>query len=331
MKNTLINLSLVLLLLVGLGLVVYPSFSDYWNSFHQSQVIAHYAEDIANIEDDKYNALIEEANDWNRRLAAGEIIERKTLSDEEIEEYNKVLDPLGTGMIGYIEIPTLGCFLGIYHGTSEAVLQIATGHLEWSSLPVGGESTHSVISGHRGLPSAKLFTDLDKLKPGDYFEVFVLNETYLYEVDLINIVEPTDMSTLSVIPGEDYMTLVTCTPYGINTHRLLVRGRRVETVIDRTLHFTSEATQIDTVVVATVLSIPILLLLIIWIFLSGGRSAARDREKIKRKALEKIRKNHSVLSEDESVPAATAYKPEKKRKKNARKKNSVDEEEFIDE
>ena len=300
MRNRIVNFILVVMLLTGLGLVLYPSFSDYWNSFHQSQVIAHYAEDIANIDVDKYETVLEAANEWNRRLAAGEIIDKKTLTDEELAEYNDVLDPLGTGMIGYIEIPSISCFLGIYHGTSEAVLQIATGHLEWSSLPVGGESTHAVISGHRGLPRAKLFTDLDKLKPGDQFEIFILGETYTYAVDQINIVEPSDMSTLSVIPGGDYVTLVTCTPYGINTHRLLVRGTRVETIVDNTLHFTSEAMQIDTILVAAVLSIPIILLLIIYIFISGGRSDAKLREKIKNEALERIRAYGSPFDDDKS-------------------------------
>lgn len=301
MKNRIVNSILVVLLLTGLALLLYPSFSDYWNSFHQSQVIAHYAEDIGNIDEDKYAEVLEKAHDWNRRLAAGEIIERKTLSDEEVAEYNDVLDPLGTGMMGYIEIPSIQCFLGIYHGTSEAVLQIATGHLEWSSLPVGGESTHTVISGHRGLPRAKLFTDLDKLRVGDEFEIYVLGETYTYSVDQINIVEPSDMSTLSVIPGGDYCTLVTCTPYGINTHRLLVRGTRVEKIMENTLHFTSEAMQIDTVLVAAVLSVPILLLLIIYIFVSGSRSDAKAREKIKNEAMKRIKENRSPV--DEESPA----------------------------
>lgn len=314
MRNRIVNIILVILLLVGLGLLLYPSFSDYWNSFHQSQVIAHYAEDIANSDDERYAEILEKADDWNRRLAAGEIIERKTLSDEEIEEYNTILDPLGTGMIGYIEIPTIGCFLGIYHGTSEAVLQIATGHLEWSSLPVGGESTHTVISGHRGLPRAKLFSDLDKLRPGDEFEIFVLGETYTYSVDQINIVEPSDMSTLSVVPGEDYCTLVTCTPYGVNTHRLLVRGTRVETILDNTLHFTSEAMQLDTVLVAAVLAIPILLLLIVYIFVSGASSDAKEREKIKREAMQKIMNNQSFLSNSDGDKSARVSKRGKKKK-----------------
>ena len=150
MRNRITNIILVVMLLVGLGLVLYPSFSDYWNSFHQSRVIASYAEDVANISEDRYAEVLAAAEDWNRRLANGEIVDKKTLTDEEIAEYNDVLDPMGNGMMGYIEIPSISCFLGIYHGTSEAVLQIATGHIEWSSLPVGGESTHAVISGHRG-------------------------------------------------------------------------------------------------------------------------------------------------------------------------------------
>ena len=308
MKNQILNLTLVLILLVGLGLLLYPSFSDYWNSFRQSQVIAHYAEDINSIQDEQYEVLLQEAREWNADHA------NKSLSQGELEAYDRLLDPLGTGMMGYIEIPAIDCFLAIYHGTSDAVLQIATGHIEWSSLPVGGEGTHSVISGHRGLPSAKLFSDLDGLVIGDMFDVFVLNETYRYEVDQINVVLPTDMSDLEIFPGEDYMTLVTCTPYGINTHRLLVRGKRVETVIDRTLPFTSEAVQINSVVVAAVLSIPILLFLIFWVFLRGGRSAARDRERIKRNALEKIRANRSILSEEPSKTKDARSSTEKRKK-----------------
>ncbi len=323
MKNRIINLCLVLALFIGIGLIVYPSFSDYWNSFHQSRVIAHYAEDIENIDNEKYTVILDAADEWNARLAAGEIGERMTLSEEEIEEYNEVLDPLGSGMIGYIEIPSISCFLGIYHGTSNAVLQVATGHIEWSSLPVGGENTHSVISGHRGLPSAKLFTELDKLKIGDIFEIYILNETYTYSVDQINIVEPSDMSKLGIVPGEDYVTLVTCTPYGINTHRLLIRGTRVENIVDNTLHFTSEAMQIDTVIVAAVIAVPVLLLFCIYVFISGGRSEAREREKIKREALKRIKEHRSPVEESNPVKKE---KPARRRKKKA----PVDETEFLD-
>ncbi len=332
MKNRIINLCLVLALFIGIGLIVYPSFSDYWNSFHQSRVIAHYAEDIESIDNEKYAVYFDEANQWNERLAAAEIGDKMILTEEEIEEYNGVLDPLGSGMIGYIEIPSISCFLGIYHGTSNAVLQVATGHLEWSSLPVGGESTHAVISGHRGLPSAKLFTELDKLKIGDIFEIYILNETFTYSVDQINIVEPNDVSMLGIFPEEDYVTLVTCTPYGINTHRLLIRGTRVENIVDNTLHFTSEAMQIDTVIVATVLSIPILLLLVIYVFVSSGRNDAKIREKIKNEALQKIMNHQSPVSAEAAETAASAEDAKKTTRRKKPKKSSVDDmDTFLDE
>jgi sortase A len=331
-KNRIINLCLVLALFIGIGLIVYPSFSDYWNSFHQSRVIAHYAEDIESIDNEKYAVYFDEANQWNERLAAAEIGDKMILTEEEIEEYNGVLDPLGSGMIGYIEIPSISCFLGIYHGTSNAVLQVATGHLEWSSLPVGGESTHAVISGHRGLPSAKLFTELDKLKIGDIFEIYILNETFTYSVDQINIVEPNDVSMLGIFPEEDYVTLVTCTPYGINTHRLLIRGTRVENIVDNTLHFTSEAMQIDTVIVATVLSIPILLLLVIYVFVSSGRNDAKIREKIKNEALQKIMNHQSPVSAEAAETAASAEDAKKTtRRKKPKKPSVVDMDTFLDE
>ncbi|MBR4205990.1 MAG: class C sortase [Clostridia bacterium] len=330
MKNRIINLILVFFLVVGLGLVLYPYFSDYWNSFHQSQVIAHYAEDIANLDEDRYLKLLEVAREWNRKLANHEIIERMKLNEQEEAEYNAVLDPSGTGMIGYIEIPSIDCFLGIYHGTSEAVLQIAVGHLEWSSLPVGGESTHSVISGHRGLPSAKLFTNLDKLRVGDEFDIYVLGETYRYSVDQIKIVEPQDLSLLQVVENEDYCTLVTCTPYAINTHRLLVRGTRVENVTENALHFTSEAMQIDTVLVAAVLAVPIILFLILIVFIGGGRSEAREREKIKREAMKRILAHQAAMDLDESSEKAQTAKKTQGKKAGKQKKSESDEFEFLE-
>lgn len=331
MKNRIINLILVLMLFVGLGMILYPSFSDYWNSFHQSRVIAHYAEDIATIDHDYYDTLMAEADEWNLMIASGEIGDKFTLKEEDIERYNNVLNPLGSGMIGYIEIPSISCFLGIYHGTSNAVLQVATGHLEWSSLPIGGESTHSVISGHRGLPSAKLFTNLDKLKIGDIFEIYILDETFTYSVDQINIVEPSDMSNLGIVEGGDYVTLVTCTPYGINTHRLLVRGTRVENIVDNTLHFTSEAMQIDTVIVAAVIAIPVLLLFLIYVFVTGGRSEQRERDKIKREALKRIKEHKSPVESEAERQARKAKNKRSGRKKpkNGRKK-AVVEEDFLD-
>ena len=209
--------------------------------------------------DTDYKALWAEAEAYNQTLVNKS--DRFNLTDEELEEYEQMLTVEGTDVIGYIEIEKIGCFLPIYHGTSDAVLQTGVGHLEGSSLPVGGESTHTVISGHRGLPSAKLFTDLDQLEEGDTFVLYVLDETLTYEVDQIRIVEPTELSELAIVEGEDYCTLVTCTPYGINTHRLLVRGHRVANGEDSSVRVTADAVQIDPVTVAPLVAVPLLVLL----------------------------------------------------------------------
>lgn len=217
---------LVILLLVGLSLLLYPSVSDYWNSFHSSVAITQYAEQVAGLDEHQYDALWDAAADYNASL-----LERSNtylLGDDQKQQYSQLLNVSGTGVMGYIEIPSIQCSLPIYHGTDESVLQVAVGHLEWSSLPVGGESTHCVLSGHRGLPSAKLFTNLDKLVIGDVFLLRVLDEVLTYEVDQILIVEPQETAALKIVEGQDYCTLVTCTPYGVNSHRLLVRGHRIE-------------------------------------------------------------------------------------------------------
>ena len=261
-KGNLITIVLVLILLVGLSLLLYPTVSDYWNSFHQSRAIATYAEQVAGIDDDAYEQLWEDATAYNRTLVGNS--DRYVLTDEERETYESLLNVSGNGVIGYIEIPEINCSLPIYHGTDEAVLQIAVGHIEGTSLPVGGESTHSVLSGHRGLPSARLFTDLDKLENGDIFMIRVLDETLTYEVDQIRIVEPTELSDLEIERGKDYCTLVTCTPYGINTHRLLVRGHRIENLDQaKTIRVTADAMQIDPLLVAPAVAVPILLVLLI--------------------------------------------------------------------
>ena len=217
---------LVLLLLAGVSLLLYPSLSDYWNSMHQTRAIASYAETVSQLDTAQYDEMWKAAQDYNRSLAQRETA--FALTDEQKAAYESLLDVSGLGVMGYIEIPEIDCSLPIYHGTEESVLQVAVGHLEWSNLPVGGEGTHCVLSGHRGLPSAKLFTNLDKLAVGDTFLLRVLDEVLTYEVDQILIVEPEQVDALGIVPGEDYCTLVTCTPYGINTHRLLVRGHRVE-------------------------------------------------------------------------------------------------------
>ena len=261
-KSKLGDLILVLLLLIGLSLLLYPSFSDYWNSFHQTRAIVSYIERVANIDNTEYDAILASAREYNRALDNGEF--RWFLTDEEKEVYNSELNVEDNGSMGYITIDKLHTLLPIYHGTNESVLQTAIGHIEWTSLPVGGEGTHTVLSGHRGLPSARLFTDLDRMVLGDKFILSVLNEVLTYEVDQIRVVEPMDLTELQIVPGKDYCTLVTCTPYGINTHRLLVRGRRVETEIAAAqVRIISEARQIDPEKVAPVIAFPILLILLL--------------------------------------------------------------------
>lgn len=263
-KKNLSSIILVLIFIIGLSLLLYPSFSDYWNSFHQSRAIASYAQTVTTIDDDQYEKMWAQAQEYNTTLAKKQ--NRWVLSEEEYEEYEGLLNIGGTGIIGYIEIPTIKVSLPIYHGVDEAVLQIAVGHIEGSSLPVGGEGTHCVISGHRGLPSAKLFTNLDEMEEGDLFMMRVLDETLTYEVDQIRIVEPEDLSALEIEEGKDLCTLVTCTPYGINSHRLLVRGHRVENMESaNSIRVTADAMQIDPVMVAPVIAVPILLILLIWL------------------------------------------------------------------
>lgn len=265
-KGNFITLLLVLILLVGLSLLLYPSVSDYWNSLHQTRAIAAYAEEVANLDNDAYDQLWQDAASYNQSLLTRS--NTYLLSDEQKAEYARLLDVSGLGIMGYIEIPEIDVSLPIYHGTGESVLQIAVGHLEWSSLPVGGESTHCVLSGHRGLPSAKLFTNLDKLREGDTFLLRVLDEVLTYEVDQILIVEPQETAALQIEEGKDYCTLVTCTPYGINTHRLLVRGHRIENMEEaKTIRVTADAIQIEPLLVAPVVAIPMLLLLLILLLL----------------------------------------------------------------
>ena len=267
-SGNLITIFLFLMLLAGLSLLLYPTVSDYWNSFHQSRAIASYAEQVAQIDNNVYDQLWADAESYNRTLWGKE--NRYELSDEELTEYESLLNVSGNGIIGYIEIPSIGCSLPIYHGTDEAVLQIAVGHIAGTSLPVGGQGTHCALSGHRGLPSAKLFTDLDKMVAGDIFVLRVLDETLTYEVDRILIVEPYEMDALEIEAGKDYCTLVTCTPYGINTHRLLVRGHRIENIAQaKIVRVTADAVQIEPLIVAPIVAIPLLLLLLILLLLPG--------------------------------------------------------------
>ena len=260
---------LVLILLTGVSLLLYPTVSDYWNSFHQSQAIASYVEAVAEIDNTDYEKMWQEAVAYNEKLKDNS--GRWMPTDEELEEYERLLNVSDTGIMGYIEIPKIKVSLPIYHGTDEAILQIAIGHIPGSSLPVGGKGTHCVVSGHRGLPSAKLFTDLDQLEEGDLFMMRILDETLTYEVDQVRIVEPEELSDLEIDEDKDLCTLVTCTPYGINSHRLLVRGHRVENLKEDTIRVTADAQQIDPVMVAPVVAVPLILLLGIGAWIGGRR------------------------------------------------------------
>lgn len=273
-KKNMSTIILVLIFLLGLSLLLYPSLSDYWNSLHQSRAIANYVEEVAQIEDIDYEKMLNDAENYNTQLLAKS--NRWYLSENEVEEYESLLNIGDTGVMGYIEIPSIKVSLPIYHGTDAAVLQVAVGHIEGSSLPVGGESTHCVVSGHRGLPSAKLFTNLDQLKEGDIFILRVLDEILTYEVDQIRIVEPNELQDLEIEEGKDLCTLVTCTPYGVNSHRLLIRGHRTANIDKNTTRVTADAIQFDPVLVAPVIAVPILGILFIWIMVRYRRKKSES-------------------------------------------------------
>ena len=253
-----------------MSLLLYPSVSDYWNSFHQSKAITQYAEQVADLNKDQYAEIWDAAADYNVSLLGR--ANSFLLSDDQKKAYKQLLNVSGDGIMGYIEITGIQCSLPIYHGTEESALQVAVGHLEWTSLPVGGGSTHCVLSGHRGLPSAKLFTNLDKLVIGDVFMLRILDEVLTYEVDQILIVEPQETAALKIVEGQDYCTLVTCTPYGINTHRLLVRGHRIDNIPEaKAVHVTADAMQIEPMLVAPIVAIPILLVLFVALMIPGHK------------------------------------------------------------
>ena len=270
------TLILVLILIAGAAIFLYPTFSDWWNSFHQTRAITNYVATVANMDKGDQERLLQEAEAYNETLLSKQ--NRFVLSEEEKAEYQRTLDVTGTGIMAYVEIPSIDVSLPIYHGTNEAELQIAVGHIEGTSLPVGGVGTHSVISGHRGLPSARLFTDIDQLKEGDTFLIQVLDRTLTYEVDQIRIVLPNELQDLAIDPEQDYCTLLTCTPYGVNTHRLLVRGRRVENA-KQEVSVSPDAIQLEPLVVAPLVAAPILLVLIILLFVMTGRKAGRRKER----------------------------------------------------
>ena len=265
---------LFILLIAGLSLLLYPIVSDFINTSSASKAIMSYDEEVLKLEKQKYDEMWAEATEYNSSLIGRE--NEYLLSDEQQAQYNSLLDLTGTGIMGYIEIPNIRCSIPIYHGTAETILQIAIGHLDWSSLPTGGENTHCVLSGHRGLPSAKLFSDLDKIVEGDIFMLRILDEVLTYEVDKISIVEPQETSTLEIEQGKDYCTLVTCTPYGVNSHRLLVRGHRVENLKKYTITLVAEGQQIDPLIVAPVVAMPVLIVLFVRLMVPGKRKTYKD-------------------------------------------------------
>ena len=281
MKKNKSTIILILVFFVGLSVMLYPTLSDYVNQLHQSRAVATYAEDVDNLTDADYSAYFEAADAFNAQIAADP---DALFHADRFTSYNATLDVTGTGIMGYITIEKIGVELPIYHGTSDGVLQVAAGHLEGTSLPVGGKSTHAVISAHRGLPSAKLFTNLDELEAGDTFTITVLDRVLTYEVDRISIVLPTETDLLQPVEGQDYVTLMTCTPYGINTHRLLVRGHRVNTrESQKHVRVTADATRIDPIITAPVIALPMLAVLLIWLLVTTRkRPKAGKHEKTTR-------------------------------------------------
>ena len=250
---------MVLMLFIGVCGLLYPSVSQYWNTKTQTRVVENYREILESLKPEDYDVFFEEAENYNTTLSKLNF----PLTDyNNLEGYNNILDISGNGVMGYVSIPKLGVELPLYHGISSEVLNIACGHLEGTSLPVGGENTHCVLSAHRGLPHAKLFTDLDKMEVGDTFTITVLNRTVTYQVDQIKVVLPNDVNDIQIVEGEDLCTLLTCTPYGINSHRLLVRGKRIENATPK-LYVNSNAYRIDSLVATPVVAAPILLILLI--------------------------------------------------------------------
>lgn len=262
MKKKISNFILIAIFFIGLSIVLYPSISNYWNSRTQSEAIMNYDLTVSQMDSEKTAQIFKEAEEYNAQLAA---LDFPLSEKDKIPGYEQKLNVMGNGMMGYIYIEKIKVQLPIYHGTSDAVLDIATGHIQGSSLPVGGLTTHCVLSSHRGLPSAKLFTDLDEIQEGDTFKLTVLDRVCTYQVDQIRIVEPYDTSDLVIEEGQDYCTLITCTPYGINTHRLLVRGHRIENFVKTKV--VADALKIDPLVVAPIIAAPILLIMIIFLFI----------------------------------------------------------------
>lgn len=284
MKKHLTTVIIILVALTGLSLLLYPTVSDLINSLSHRRAIYDYVHDVEQLDSKQYDDILNAAIEYNKKLAERGV--STSLSEEDEEYYNTLLDITGTGIMGYIEIPTVNISLPIYHGTDESVLQAGVGHINWSSLPIGGESSHSILSAHRGLPSARLFTDINKLVQGDTFIIRVLNEVCVYEVDNIQTVKPEEVSSLGIEEGKDYCTLVTCTPYGINTHRLLVRGHRIETpkdLDDFTSSYTvsrDDASNVSVIKIIIIIDIPIAIIIAVVFAAHKRKRKKKQKERL---------------------------------------------------
>ena len=260
MKELIVTGLAVIMLIIGLSLLLYPTVSNQLQSEGHQRAIYNYLESVSMLSDEDYTQIIEEAQAYNAELCQHHL-SLQLFYPEQLERYWQCLNVAGNGLMGYIDIDKVKIHLPIYHGTAEEVLQVGVGHLEGTSLPVGGETAHTLLSGHRGLPSALLFTNLDKLELGDVFTLIVLDEAYRYQVDEIQVILPTEAGFLNFEEGKDYCTLVTCTPYGINSHRLLIRGKRMEiSPEEEKLSVQAGAKNVNILIIIGILEVPVLMI-----------------------------------------------------------------------
>ena len=277
MKSKKSTIILLVSFFVGLSVLLYPSISSYWNSKTQSEAIVDYESMLSQYKPEDYTAILAEADAYNKQLAQ---LNEPLVEHNRLPDYNSILNVGGTGMMGYITVPKISQELPVYHGTSDGVLSVAVGHLQGTSLPVGGENTHCVVSAHRGLPTAVLFTHLDRMEIGDIFYFTILDRTITYEVDQIRIVEPDDASLIQIKDGKDYCTLLTCTPYGINTQRLLVRGHQIDASQTRNLYVANEAYRIEPLIVMPIVALPIIFVLLVYVMFAPVKKETLGEESL---------------------------------------------------
>ena len=277
MKNKKSTVILLVSFFIGLSVLLYPSISSYWNSKTQSEAIVDYESMLSQYKPEDYTAIFDEAEDYNEKLSD---LDEPLVEHNRLPDYNSILNIGGTGMMGYITIPKISQELPVYHGTSDGVLSVAVGHLQGTSLPIGGENTHCVVSAHRGLPTAVLFTHLDRMEVGDTFYFTILDRTIIYEVDQIRIIEPDDTSLIQIQDGKNYCTLLTCTPYGINTQRLLVRGHQIDASQTRNLYIANEAYRIEPLIVMPIVALPIIFMLLIYVMFAPVKKETLGEENL---------------------------------------------------